>query len=132
MHGIKLGRLTSIEVLNLRANHLTPRFLASFKDTFDSGVLLSLRVLDLRDNELGDEGADTIMCMIIADYFLHIEELWLQNNNITDKGFRKIVTAIRSLHERKCPSLKRLGLEGNPISADIKREFSPLHSCISA
>ena len=48
--------------------------------------LPGLVVLDLRDNELGDDGADTIMKMIIANYFHNLVELHLQSNNIKDLG----------------------------------------------
>ena len=43
-------------------------------------------VLDLRDNELGDDGADTIMKMIIANYFYNLIEFHLESNNIKDLG----------------------------------------------
>ena len=87
--------------------------------------------MDLRENELGDEGADTIMRMIIGDYFQGITELRLQRNGIGEKGFVKIIKALQSLHERKCPRLIRCGLEGNNIAADAKRKYSPLPACVS-
>ena len=48
--------------------------------------LPGLVVLDLRDNEIGDDGADTIMKMIIANYFHNMIEIHLQSNGIKDLG----------------------------------------------
>lgn len=44
LHGIKIGRLSSLNQLILRGNDLTPRVLEFLKDTFDSGILINLQV----------------------------------------------------------------------------------------
>lgn len=127
LHGIRIGNLYNLRVLILRGNHITPLGLEYIKDLFDAHIVDQLQVLDLRDNELGDDGADTIMRMIMANYFLgDISELLLQNNGISDIGFRKLVKVLQSMQEAKFPTLQRLALEQNDITAACKRELYPL------
>ena len=91
LHGLRLGNVSSLKVLNARGNFITARSLEYLKMAFESDTLPGLVALDLRDNEIGDDGADTIMKMIIANYFHNIIELHLQKNGIKDLGFKKII-----------------------------------------
>lgn len=126
LHGIKLSNLMSLRHLLLRGNDIGPRGIEYLQLTYSSGCLIDLKVLDLRENEIGDEGADRLMRMVISGYLINLEQLHLQWNNIGDKGFVKLVKVLQSMAGTKCPRLERLGMENNPISSAVKRQYSPL------
>lgn len=126
LHGIKLANLLSLRRLLLRGNDIGPRGLEYLKLNYTSGSMQDLQVLDLRENELGDAGADTLMRMIIAGYFSKLVELRLQHNGIGDVGFAKLVRVLQSMGHDKCPALRRVAMEHNPVSATAKRQYAPL------
>ena len=77
-------------------------------------------------------GAGTIAHMLAGGSLRNLQELRLQSNGITDVGFRKIVTILMSVHDTACPSLDRICLQGNRVSAKTKRSFRPypLYICV--
>lgn len=126
LHGIKLSNLISLRRLLLRGNDIGPRGLEYLKINYTTGSMQDLHVLDLRENELGDQGADCLMRMAIAGYFSNLRELRLQHNGIGDTGFVKLVKVLQSMGQDKCPNLRRIAIEHNPISATVKRQYAPL------
>ena len=94
-------------------------------------MFLELKYLDLSDNELRDAGLAVLIRLILAGDFRNIIELKLQRNNITDIGFAVLIKLLRFLKDGKCPLLEKICLEGNPISAKIKKEFGILPALYS-
>jgi hypothetical protein len=126
LHGMRVGNLGRLVSLDLRGNFIGPRGLDYLREVMRTGTFDNLREIDLRENELGDDGATAIVRLIIAGTLKNITTLHLQNNGITDVGFSRLYKALQTLQPLKCPNLEQLALEGNSISAKIKRECSPL------
>ena len=131
IHGVRMANLVDLRTLVLRGNHIEARGMEHLKEVFASGVFASLAVLDLRENELGDDGADVVMRMIIGGSFRALSELYLQSNFISDMGFRKVVKAMQAMQAQTFPLVRRVGLELNNVSFQVKRELSPIPLYIS-
>ena len=131
-HGLKLGNIVTIRELNLRGNFLRSHGLQYLQNAMEAqGIFDSLLVLDLRDNELGEEGVDVLIRMFIKGTCKTLTHIFLQRNGIGDSGFSKVVRTLQSMHGTRCPDLLRLGMEGNPISGKIKKQYWPLPLCLS-
>ena len=126
LHGLKIGKIKSLINLNLKNNFLSQKSLEYLTESIKIGMFLDLKYLDLSDNELRDAGLAVIIRLILAGDFRHIIELKLQRNNITDIGFAVLVKVLRFLKIEKCPALEKICLEGNQISAKIKKQFGAL------
>lgn len=142
LRGLRNGNLLNLESVMLKGNGIGPRGVAYLKEAFESSALDRVKLLDLSENELQDEGrtgisylcfsfikltlgADMIAHMIINGSFRNLQELRLQSNGITDVGFCKLVTILLSMHDTACPSLDRICLQGNRVSAKCKRRLRP-------
>lgn len=123
LHGLRIGRVVNLEVLNLRGNSICANGLHFIQHALEKNSLQNLKVLDLRENELCDEGAHLIAHMMIANVFCSIRTLYLQRNMINNVGVEKIVHVYKAVKDVKCPQLRKLALEENLTTLDMKRKL---------
>jgi hypothetical protein len=129
--GIKAANLLSLRALILRGNQIRRRGIEFMREICPSGVFMNLQLLDLRENELRDDGSGAVVNIILDGHFLNIVHINLQHNSITDIGFKKFVMGLKSLAPQLCPSLQRLNLENNLVTAEARRRNTPYPSCFS-
>jgi hypothetical protein len=126
LHGMKVGNLMSLHRFVLRGNSITARGLQYLQESFLGGTFPALVELDLRENEWGDNGLNVLIDMIQRKLFYTVTHLRLQNNGISDVGFSRLVRIMQSTQEQRMPYVESINLENNPISGEVKRQFSPL------
>ena len=133
LYGLRVGGLVTLHTLKLKHNQLTSKVLQMLQECFKAGTLAELRVLDLGFNELGDEGARALSHMMCEKsmYLAQMEQINLQENGITDVGFSKLVKIVVNVKEKHIPHLDYLCLRNNPISGQIRAQYSPIPSYIS-
>ena len=72
-----------------------------------------------------------VLQCIMDKQFMGLRELYLQRNSITDYGFKKFVIYMKNIQTLYFPEIKRVGLENNLVTPEMREEMRPVPSFIS-